>query len=139
MDFRLNIVGQQFRDTPPALRELISNPAFLPFLGQVGFVESRVDYLQLLASSSHVLSTAIHDFQGLSLLEGAASGCSVVAPNRLAYPEWFSDACYHSDLHPSSLEAEAAVEVILAPRKQSDVSQLSVTHLASQYRRLLHH
>jgi len=36
-----------------------------------------------------VLSTSFHDFQGLSILEACALGCTPLTPSALVYPEYF--------------------------------------------------
>jgi hypothetical protein len=38
-----------------------------------------------------IVSTAIHEFFGIGMLEGAAAGAVPILPKRLAYPEVFSD------------------------------------------------
>ncbi|WP_298634356.1 DUF3524 domain-containing protein [uncultured Umboniibacter sp.] len=132
-DFTLHIVGQRFRRVPDALQQLLTKYEGSRYLGQIGYMGERQDYLDLLAGATHVLSTAIHDFQGLSLLEGAAAGCSVIAPARLAYPEWFAQQCHQSSAQPSEEEAEAAIEVLMRPRENADVSCLSAVTLAPAY------
>jgi len=52
-----------------------------------GFAESRNEYLNLLAKGNIIISTSIHDFFGLSVLEGIYAGCRPVLPHDLAYPE----------------------------------------------------
>ncbi len=52
-------------------------------------MENKREYQALLQQSNVVLSTALHDFQGIAVLEGVAAGCIPVVPNRLAYPELF--------------------------------------------------
>ncbi len=44
-------------------------------------------YRKWIARAGVGASTALHDFQGLALLEAAQAGARVVAPRRLAYPE----------------------------------------------------
>jgi hypothetical protein len=39
-----------------------------------------------------VLSTALHDFQGLAIQEASLAGCTPFVPNDLSYPEYFPTA-----------------------------------------------
>ena len=52
-----------------------------------------------------VLSTALHDFQGLAVLEACAAGCTPLLPDRLVYPEIFTDTFLYRN------EAEAIVRL----------------------------
>jgi len=91
--FRLHMLGQRFRRRPAALdvldavlHEYYQRNGIEPGVNQ--YISSRADYQQLLMQSDIVLSTALHDFQGLSMLEAVALGCYAVAPDALAYPEF---------------------------------------------------
>ena len=53
-----------------------------------------------------MLSTATHEFQGLSVLEAVARGCIPVLPDRQVYPELF-DAEYIYDDCGDDVETEA--------------------------------
>ena len=112
IEFRLHVVGEQFRQSPPVFDDIYQQLT-AEQRGEWGFL-SEDDYLALLSRSHCVLSTAIHDFQGLSVLTGAVYGCKPIVPNRLAYPEWFS-RCYESHEISSAAEAESAVAEILNP------------------------
>ncbi|MBU2710323.1 tRNA-queuosine alpha-mannosyltransferase domain-containing protein [Zooshikella harenae] len=93
----VHVVGQQFRKKPPYFAEFYQK--YADIVGQWGFVDSREDYHQLLANSDVVVSTALHDFQGISIQEAVALGCIPVVPDRLAYPYLFSKAfCYQSNI-----------------------------------------
>jgi glycosyltransferase involved in cell wall biosynthesis len=91
--FRLHVLGQRFRRRPEALDvldavldEYYQHNGIEPSINK--YISSRTDYQQLLMQSDIVLSTALHDFQGLSMLEAVALGCYAVAPDALAYPEY---------------------------------------------------
>ena len=105
--FTLHVVGQSFRQHPEIFDKIYSQ--FSHRIGQWGFVESDNDYLDLLHQSDIVLSTAIHDFQGIAVLEGVAAGCVPVVPNRLAYPELFDAAFCFDD---KNNEAEALANAL---------------------------
>lgn len=105
---RLHVVGQQFRQHPPAFTELKTLLEAHNALGHWGYEPSRERYRALLAQSHCVLSNALHDFQGLSILEATAAGCRPLLPDREAYPEWFPRECrYTSDRDNPLNEANA--------------------------------
>lgn len=105
---RVHVVGQQFRQQPEAFEAIHRLLEAHGALGQWGYVTHREDYRELMAHSHGVLSTALHDFQGLSVLEAVAAGCRPLVPDREAYPEWFEPSyCYLSDLEQPEREAQA--------------------------------
>ncbi|WP_432472596.1 tRNA-queuosine alpha-mannosyltransferase domain-containing protein [Amphritea sp. HPY] len=91
IDFKLHVVGQQFRQVPAAFAQL--KTVLGDRAGSWGFMESVADYRRLLQQSDVVISTALHDFQGIAVLEGVAAGCIPVVPDRLAYTELFPADC----------------------------------------------
>lgn len=93
LDLQFHIVGQQFRQVPEAFSHIYSLLTERGWLGEWGFVESAQGYHTLLGRAQVVLSTAIHDFQGLAVLEAVAAGCLPLVPDRLAYREWFPVSC----------------------------------------------
>lgn len=137
--FRLSVVGERFRNHPAAFGQIYQQ--FENRIEQWGFLESREDYDHLLARADIVLSTALHDFQGLSMLEAMASGCIALAPDRLAYREYVPELCrYQSDEQNADQEAEAAANCLQnliqrqPSRSQPDAWRTSL--LAEQYQRL---
>ena len=58
-----------------------------PFTLHSGRLESREAYAQMLGTCDLVFSSADHEFYGIAMLEACATGCTPIAPNRLAYPE----------------------------------------------------
>ncbi|GAA3963138.1 tRNA-queuosine alpha-mannosyltransferase domain-containing protein [Allohahella marinimesophila] len=110
--FSLSVVGERFRSQPKVFDEI-----YREFSSRVvywGFLASREEYDRLLGSADIVISTAIHDFQGLSMLEAMASGCLPLAPDRLAYREYVPDVSrYESFEHDIDKEAEAAAACLI--------------------------
>ena len=101
--FRVSVVGQQFRSAPDAFAAI--REEFPEELAHFGFVASEEVYRALLGEADLVLSTALHDFQGLAVLEAMAAGAVPVVPDRLAYPEYVP-----SPLRYGSNEADIAGE-----------------------------
>ncbi|WP_096084608.1 tRNA-queuosine alpha-mannosyltransferase domain-containing protein [Agaribacterium haliotis] len=100
-----HIVGQRFRKQPSCMAQLHSLLNERGWLGSWGPLEARSDYLDLLRRCDVVVSTALHDFQGLAVLEAMACGCVPLVPKRLAYPEYIAHAyCYDTS---DELEREA--------------------------------
>jgi len=90
LQLKVHIVGQSFRHIPKAFERLKLLLKERKWLGQWGYLDSREEYFALLHQSDIVLSTALHDFQGLSILESVVAGCSPLVPDGLAYTELFA-------------------------------------------------
>jgi glycosyltransferase involved in cell wall biosynthesis len=105
-DFRMHVIGHRFRTQPDAFEA--ARPVLQAHIGEWGTVEGDDDYRRVLRGSHVVLSTALHEFQGLAVQEAVACGCLPLVPDRLAYPEFFPDACRYPS-HPEDAEREAGV------------------------------
>ncbi len=117
--FRLSLVGEGFRQAPEAFARI--REEFIGELVNLGYMESRAAYDRLLGEADMVLSTALHDFQGLAVQEAMAAGCVPIVPDRLAYPEYVPEGLrYASHEADPDREGEAAAarirEVLTAPR-----------------------
>ncbi|WP_339806872.1 DUF3524 domain-containing protein, partial [uncultured Marinobacter sp.] len=139
LPFRLSVVGERFRSHPKAFEQI--HQQFADRIEHWGFLENRQDYDQLLTRADIVVSTALHDFQGLSMLEAMASGCVPLAPDRLAYREYVPELCrYASHEQDAQAEAEAAADCLAnlvrqrPPRCQPDAWRASI--LATEYQTL---
>ena len=111
-----------------------------------GSIEQKKEYQELLLQADVVLSTAKHEFFGVSVMEGVAAGCYPVCPNRLSYPELYPKECLYNTnnqmfqmLKKFSLRPEKFREFIL-PRilkKINAVECYSMEALGSKYEKLL--
>lgn len=112
LDFELAMTGQQFRQSPPVFQEI--QTAFAGRLVHCGYIESASRYHGVLRAADVVLSTALHEFQGLAVMEAVAAGCLPVVPARLVYPEVYpARYCYGSHRDDPESEAKSAAVLIL--------------------------
>jgi len=83
--FKMHVVGQSFRQKPDCFDS--AQIYFFDEISTWGY-QSKQNYQEILTRADVVISTAAHDFQGLSMLEAIACDCVPIAPNRVAYPEY---------------------------------------------------
>lgn len=95
IDFRLNILGAGNAHAAELFNSARSE--FSGHIDQWGYVENEQDYISVLTNSDIIVSTAMHEFFGIAVLEAVACGCIPLVPKRLAYPETLSLFIQH---HP---------------------------------------
>jgi glycosyltransferase involved in cell wall biosynthesis len=143
LHYDLAVIGQQFRHSPQEFKHIETQ--FAHRLVQFGYLESRSDYLAALAGADIVLSTALHEFQGLAILEAISAGCIPIVPQRLVYPEIIPEAyCYTSHMDDMQSEAEAVVALLCKHAQtlgtdggnRPDVSPFTSLALLPQYEAL---
>jgi glycosyltransferase involved in cell wall biosynthesis len=84
-DFKLNVIGEQFRDQPEVFKW--AKDFFKDNIIRWGYQESRDEYEKALSQSDIVVSTAHHEFFGISIVEAISAGAYPLLPTRLSYPE----------------------------------------------------
>lgn len=110
LPFELSVLGEKFRRYPEAFDQIEQQHADV--LRHFGFLPSRQAYLQALAEADIFLSTALHEFQGISMMEAVTLGCRPLLPNRQVYPEWFGEAYLYDVSDIIEMEAKAAVNAV---------------------------
>ncbi len=86
--FKLILLGEGAGEHPVSL-EILRR-----FGGRVlhcGFTVSKSDYWNWLQKADVVISTAIHEFFGVSVCEAVHAGCWPLVPDNLAYVEWIGE------------------------------------------------
>ncbi|MGR8948475.1 MAG: tRNA-queuosine alpha-mannosyltransferase domain-containing protein [Gammaproteobacteria bacterium] len=105
------IFGHKFREVPAAFHDI--EKKYPEHIIHMGHEKNNSLYYNSLAECDVVLSTALHDFQGLSILEGIKCGCIPLVPDRLAYREYIpGDFRYLSVPEDADQECEAAVDCL---------------------------
>lgn len=97
--FQVALCGERFSRSPDAFDAAIARLG--PRIIHAGFADDNT-YRQLLWRSDLVVSTAIHEFFGISVLEALHCRTFPLLPHRLSYPELLPDAwhvacLYHND------------------------------------------
>jgi len=86
IDFRLSVIGGgHSREVLPVFER--AREQFSDRILHWGYVKSRDGYLSVLAEADVIVSTARHEFFGISVVEAVAAGAYPLVPERLAYPE----------------------------------------------------
>lgn len=102
----------------------------------------KAAYAAFIRSADIGVSAALHDFQGLAMLELAQAGATVVLPRRVAYPEVLPSACFYegsaSDPQADAAQLAAALFEVLSGRRPPPVAPSDLPNwspLADEYRR----
>ena len=85
VDFRLHVIGEQFKDAPEVFTW--AKDFFSEHIDNWGYQKRREDYTAVLGQVDIVVSTANHEFFGISVVEAIAAGAYPVLPKRLSYTE----------------------------------------------------
>jgi glycosyltransferase involved in cell wall biosynthesis len=129
--YRLIVVGESFGKTP-----YVFTPARNPLRSRVvhwGYVPDRKAYVDLLCRADVVLSTAIQENFGVSLLEAAFAGAHPLAPRRLSYPEVLPEVMHGDCLYEDEQDLEARLEGLLGGDRQR-WSPAKLRHILTDYR-----
>jgi glycosyltransferase involved in cell wall biosynthesis len=132
--FRLALLGQPFRNIPTVfgevehcLGEKIVHRGYAP----------REMYYRLLRQGDVVVSTALHEFFGMAVIEAVRAGCRPLLPNRLSYPELYGEEYLYGE---EELEQRLTTSLRLGRLSRSEAERLtekfSWLRLAPQYGKL---
>ncbi len=140
LHFRLAVCGEQFSRHPDGVDAYLET--LKKELIHLGFAE-RKTYQDLLLEADIVLSTALHEFFGISILEAVLNQTFPILPARLSYPELlppeFHDSClYKNRAEMLSLLANALEKRDDSAKKAETIREtigdrFSWPHLARQY------
>jgi glycosyltransferase involved in cell wall biosynthesis len=83
IEFRLALLGARPRQTPAALKMLREK------LADKIIIDEKAEltiYRDTLSRASIVISTSIHEFQGIAIMEAVSAGARPLVPDSLCYP-----------------------------------------------------
>jgi glycosyltransferase involved in cell wall biosynthesis len=96
IDFQVALAGSNVRQMPEEFEA--ARHRLGPRVVHYGRA-SDADYAHLLHRADIVVSTAIHEFFGVAVVEAIYCGCFPVLPHRLAYPELIPQPYHHDYLY----------------------------------------
>lgn len=125
--FEITVIGESFGDAPESFARARS--ALDKHIVTWGFQQDRQSYVDAVADCDIAVSTADHEFFGISMLEAAAAGCRPLVPRRLAYPEIFPEEFLYDSEDELVSKLEGLIARIEVVRAESD----SYSGLAAAY------
>lgn len=110
--FRLILAGEHFEEQPYEFEQAWQR--YGSRILHYGYAEDREQYSRLLHQADIVVSTALHEFFGIAIMEAIYCGCHPVLPDRLTYPELVPENLHRPLLHAPVLydEEEELFEVL---------------------------
>ena len=135
-DFKLHVLGQSFRNIPSCFDE--AKITLKDEIISYGF-QSKERYIEILSTADFIVSSAAHDFQGISLQEGMICGCTPIAPNRVAYPEYVPstylyDVDSDKEQEANSLFLKLSKMLDMSHRQTCEIAEYSSQSLIPRYR-----
>jgi glycosyltransferase involved in cell wall biosynthesis len=107
IDFRTSVIGEQFRDSPEVFQ--FAREKFKDKIDHWGFLKTRAGYKAALSEADIVVSTADHEFFGISIAEAVVAGAYPLLPDRLAYPELLN---YKNLDHPELFFYDGGADIL---------------------------
>lgn len=132
IEFKLIMMGIQFNNSPKVfdcIKKEFSNTILC--WGE----QDIIDYIEWLKKGEFIVSTAIHEFQGLAVMEGVQYGAVPIIPNRLSYPEWFPNKYLYGNT-PEQL-AEVIKKSFMKENNPPDLEKLTWGFLGERYSKVL--
>lgn len=129
LPFELCVAGENFRQQPAEFEA--ARAQLGPRIVHWGYAESREAYARLLWESDLVISTAYHEFFGISILEAMYCGCYPLLPHRLSYPELLPPETHAAHLYRGFDDLAARLKQ--AAFEPDLVRQTRLSHLAARF------
>jgi len=133
IDFKLALLGERPNKSPAALLRIENDLRSKIIINQK---VNKKEYQQYLSQSSIVVSTAIHEFQGLAILEAVSAGAVPAVPDSLCYKEQYSDVFRYKNGDSHAL-VEAIQKTLTNMPNAPDVSYYYTNNLEEQWHSLL--
>jgi glycosyltransferase involved in cell wall biosynthesis len=126
LNFRLNILGRRFRNSPVDIGAFTKK--YQKLILNSGFQEEG-DYLDTVKESAILPITSKQDYFGISLIEAMYCGVVPLAPNRLVFPEHLEQ--FPELIYSSFEELSEKAEQLL--NEQRPLLRKNVHHYATKF------
>ena len=99
--FQLILAGEHFEEQPYEFKKAFER--YAERILHYGYAEDFEEYSSLLHRADIIVSTAIHEFFGIAVLEAIYCGCHPLLPHKLSYPELIPASLHNPLLHAPTL------------------------------------
>ncbi len=120
-DFQLALMGENFGKIPEEFFE--ARHTFKDKIVVFGYVQSRREYIRWLKRGTIVISTAIQENFGMSVIEAMIMGCIPLLPSRLSYPEILPEKFHENFLYKNKYDLLEKLCLIISDIKAYDKIQ----------------
>ena len=135
VDFKLALLGARHNNKPSGPLEKLRER-----LGSRIVVDAKVnheEYTRLVSKAAIVVSTALHEFQGLSMLEAVSAGVIPLAPDALCYPEQYSAAYLYPAGDKTAIVSRLTQWLTVELPPAVDVSDWYASSLSEQWDKII--
>ena len=126
LDFRLALMGENFGKIPEAFET--ARQQFKNKIVQYGYVAKRPAYERWLKKGAIVVSTAIQENFGMSMVEAMIMGCAPLMPNRLAYPEILPEMYHEPFLYKNKYDLADKLSALVMNIGHNRTVRRQLTH-----------
>ena len=120
LDFRLALMGENFGKIPEAF--IAAEERYKNKILQYGYVPERTDYERWLKKGAVVVSTAMQENFGMSVIEAMIMGCVPLLPDRLSYPEILPEKYHDRFLYKNRHElCEKLISIVSDYHRYDDI------------------
>jgi len=116
LDFNLALMGENFGKIPEEFKE--AKKKFKDRILQFGYVPLKEEYEKWLKRGAIVISTAIQENFGISVIEAILMGCVPLLPDRLSYPEILPEEFHEHFLYKSRQDLIEKLFLVISDYKQ---------------------
>ncbi|MCP4366915.1 MAG: DUF3524 domain-containing protein [Deltaproteobacteria bacterium] len=121
LDFNLAIMGENFGKMPDLFKK--AEKKFKKRILQFGYVPVRKEYEKWLKRGTIVISTAMQENFGMSVIEAIMMGCIPLLPDRLSYPEILPKEFQEYFLYKNRHELIEKIVIIISDYKRYEEIQ----------------
>lgn len=110
--FKLIVLGESYNHTPEIFR--IAENKLKNHIIHFGYARDEDEYRRLLSYGDIVVSTAIQENFGISIIEAIASGCFPLLPDRLSYREIIPDQFHQYCIYQNDRDLGVKIRKLIA-------------------------
>ena len=133
VEFQLALLGDRSSRAPKALHQIRTNHSSRIIIDEKA---DAATYREILGKAGIVVSTALHEFQGLAMLEAASAGARPLVPDALCYPEQYPDMYRYETGNHRELAQKLSEWITGGLPPEFDVSYWCSDNLKQRWRNL---